>query len=348
MSLLFWGVFLMAFLGAQWKGKGYHEDYISADGIQPIKGIFIALVFISHFVQYVMPQGIWDQPYYQVRTYLGQLVVAPFLFYSGYGILESIQKKGISYVKRMPLHRIGVTLFRFSAAVLLYLAVQLALGNRYSIKTVLLSLVGWESLGNSNWYIFCILCLYAATWLAFFVIRKGTLLPLIVVTMLTVGYILLMQRMEMPSWWYNTAAVYAAGMWFSYLRKYLEKVYFAHWSLYLAVLAVAVAAFLVLKQRRNTLLWYELHGVFFAFAIVLLTCKLKIVSPPLHWCGKHLFSVFVLQRIPMIVLDGTVLEAYPLAFFAVCLGITIGFAWLFDFAMDKLWKLLVRKDLFPT
>lgn len=106
MSIFFWIILLLAAYGAKIKKEDYYRDYIDYDGIQPIKGIFILLVFMSHFVQYVELDGIWDLPYFQIRRYLGQLIVVPFLFYSGYGIAESIRKKGSGYINRMPVSRI--------------------------------------------------------------------------------------------------------------------------------------------------------------------------------------------------------------------------------------------------
>ena len=65
-----------------------------------INGIFVVFVFLSHFGQYeVMP---WNG----ILLAIGQLMVAPFLFYSGYGIMEQIQKRGDRYIDNMPRKRI--------------------------------------------------------------------------------------------------------------------------------------------------------------------------------------------------------------------------------------------------
>lgn len=341
MSILFWLILLMAAYGLRIRKTGFCEDYIDQPNIQPIKGIFLLLVFISHFVSYVSLRGVWDVPYFEIRQFLGQLVVAPFLFYSGFGVAESIQKRGYAYIKRMPLHRIGRVLVQFSAAVLLFLVLQLALGNRYGIRKILLSLIGVESLGNSNWYIFCMLCMYAATWMAFFLFRKGKLLPLLFVTAMTVGYIVAMKKLGMGSWWYNTAAVYVAGMWFSYFRKPLEKIVFSHWAVYSLFLLISVAAFLFLYKHRSNLICYQLHSIVFALIIVLMTCKLQIQNRALAYCGEHLFSLFILQRLPMIALDNTPIEKFPAVYFLVCMVVTVGLSWVFDKGMDKLWKLVI-------
>ena len=49
-----------------------------------INGIFVLFVFLSHFGQYE------TMPWNGVLLAIGQLMVAPFLFYSGYGMADII------------------------------------------------------------------------------------------------------------------------------------------------------------------------------------------------------------------------------------------------------------------
>ena len=65
-----------------------------------INGIFVLFVFLSHFGQYE------TMPWNNLLLAIGQLMVAPFLFYSGYGIMEQIQRRGIVYIDSMPRKRI--------------------------------------------------------------------------------------------------------------------------------------------------------------------------------------------------------------------------------------------------
>ena len=58
-------------------------------------------------------------------------------------------------------------LFRFDVAVLMFLVMNTLLGAHYAPRRILLSLVGWKALGNSNWYIFDILALYVLMFAAF-------------------------------------------------------------------------------------------------------------------------------------------------------------------------------------
>ena len=87
------------------KKNEFYSDYCSPKNTNTINAIFSILIFLSHAVTYVKLDGVLDGPYFEFRSFLGQLVVVTYLFFSGFGIMESIKKKGIPYVKAMPVQR---------------------------------------------------------------------------------------------------------------------------------------------------------------------------------------------------------------------------------------------------
>ena len=56
-----------------------------------------------------------------------------------------------------------------------------------TLPQFLLSLVCWESIGNSNWFIFAILVLYLITTASFLLVRKNRWGAAAVATLLTVA-----------------------------------------------------------------------------------------------------------------------------------------------------------------
>ena len=124
-----------------------------------IKDIFILLVFISHATPYITESGydysgIGDFLFLFINKNVGQWVVAMFLFYSGYGVMESINKKGREYLASFPRKRILCVLANFDVAVLAFFLTNICLGKYFTPQEYLLSFIGWTSVGNSNWYIF--------------------------------------------------------------------------------------------------------------------------------------------------------------------------------------------------
>ncbi|MBR6476984.1 MAG: hypothetical protein IKS85_00920, partial [Lachnospiraceae bacterium] len=88
------------------KGDREWDQYLIKDAALPVKGLFVILVFFRHFISYVtLSDSIFDKVFYRMDRLTGQLIVTMFLFYSGYGIYESIKKKGRPYVSGFIRHR---------------------------------------------------------------------------------------------------------------------------------------------------------------------------------------------------------------------------------------------------
>lgn len=294
-------IIILCLLNFKLSSRGFHPDYMSMEKTTSIKGIFLLLVFSSHINSYISFNDILDLPLITINKKLGQLIVTMFLFYSGYGIYESIKRKKDSYIKKFPKERILKLLVNFGLAVLLFLLANLLIGRHYDIKTILLSFIGWKSLGNSNWYIFCILIMYVITYISFKVFEDKHMQAIIGVTILSVLYACFMSQYK-ESWWYNTALCYVAGMWFSYFRTKIEKVILKNNKIYLFYLTILLLLFYVLRNYRNDIVIYELWAVTFSLITVMVTLKASINNKILNWIGKNLFTLYILQRLPMILL----------------------------------------------
>ena len=159
--------------------KGIDKEYIAKDNTQVIKGAFILIVFMSHIRGYAAFESQGDLFCIKVLNYIGQLMVAMFLFYGGYGVFEAVKSKGKSYIDNFGKKRIGKVWLDFASAVLIFLAVDAVLGKSYSAKHILLSFTGWTSIGNSNWYMFAIFTLYIFTFVIFKFLwkRRHTKIP---------------------------------------------------------------------------------------------------------------------------------------------------------------------------
>lgn len=74
----------------------------------------------------------------------------------------------------------------------------------------------------------------------------------------------------------------------------------------------------------------------FAGLLVLLTMKIKPGNSVLTFLGNHVFSIYILQRIPMMVLSRLGFAAKPLQFLALSFACTVVIALLFDKITGKL------------
>lgn len=323
---------------------GLNEHYLDFDRTTAMKGIFILLVFLTHVVGYIpayLGPALLHEPYFWVQEKMEQGVVVMFLFYSGYGVMESIKKKGTAYVRAMPKNRVLRTLLHFDLAVLLYIALDAALGTLqdYSLREILLSFTGWEAVGNSNWYIFAVLVLYLATVLSFAVFgSRGKYIPAAcAVTALAGVYIAVLFDIK-GAWWYDTVLLYPLGLWFSLARPAIDRALQKHKWLWYVLFVLCTAIFLYVHyRRRDAFAFYVLKYLFMGLVVVFATMKLDVCNPILIFFGKHLFEMYILMRIPMLILQRLgVTNVYLFVFlsFAATVLLAVGFKKLTG-AIDK-------------
>lgn len=326
-----------------------NQDYLSIDNTQSIKGIFIILVFLSHFNSYVSFENSFDLLYKNIVGLFGQTMVTLFLFYSGYGVMESINKKGITYLKQFPVKRILSTLFKFACAVFLFYIVGTFLtGQKFNFTTVLLSIIGWESLGNSNWYIFVILVLYLITYISYIkLLQKSKIIPLIICFLLAASLMFLnvICRIK-PSYWIDTAFCYIAGMVYSQYRKKLEFIINKNNLIYYTITLFSILTLALLKKFSINILFHIALNLCFVVVVILLTMRITFKNKIIMWCGANLFELYILQRIPMILFKQIGVSEFNIyLYFILCLISTLLLVWPFKYITDKLWKLVLKTPL---
>lgn len=326
------------------KNGEFFEDYLSRERTSAVNGLFSLLIFLSHSTPFLSLNGPEDSVYLALRGYLDQLVVAPFLFYSGYGIMESIRKKGMDYVRSIPFRRFFKVFYHMAVAVCLYICVNLLLGRSMKLTDTLLAFIGWTSIGNSNWYVFAILSLYVIVFAAFLLVRANPYLGAALVTVLTVLFVFWQIRIGRNPWTYNTILLFPAGMIFSLFRPWLEKLLTRCDALYFSCLALLLTAFLIAGTHRNLrLLWYTLWAFLFMALLVALSMKLKVNNSVLQWLGTHIFSFYILQRIPFLILHHFGVQSHKFQFIILSFFFTIVLCVLFDTVTGRLDKLLYSR-----
>lgn len=225
MFLAFILLIIVAFCGAQFAPPGrLHTDYCSKATTTAVNGIFVVMVFFRHLNTYLQVSAAdpLQKQWVTVNGFLGQLIVVSFLFYSGYGIFCSIEKKGTPYVRRMFPHHFLRLFVHFDVCVLLFALVNVLLHRPMSGKDLLLALTTYTSIGNSNWYITAVLLLYICTMVAFLCFRRHPLPALVLVTVLCIGCVFGQIKLHRPGYCYNTMIVFPLGMWYRYLQPKID------------------------------------------------------------------------------------------------------------------------------
>lgn len=321
--------------------KNGFEDYMSAQKTGAIKGIFVIIVFLSHLRQYIkINNSAFNGSFSDFMVFLGQLMVVMFLFYSGYGVMLGIIGKK-NYVKNIPTKRVLKVLLHFDISILLFYVLGLLLGKNYSLKKLLLSFVGLDSIGNSVWFVFTIIILYLLTFAAFVFLRKHIIAGTSVMTVLSIAAVIVLKMIKGKEyWWYDTMLCYTLGMWYAIFKLKIDKILLPDFGKWFTLTASMGIIFFygrnVMHDYPGNRYVFMAVALVFAIFVVLLTMRISINNGVLRWFGKRVFGIYILQRIPMIVLSHFGLNENPFLFSAVCFAITIVIAEIFERAMDKL------------
>ena len=339
MIVAFLAAFFVLLFGVRLQPRfALDRSYLSRERTSALSGFFVLLVFLSHVVTYVQPLGAPDNAYLFVKSQLDQLVVAPFLFFSGYGILCSVRDKGQAYLRRFPRHRFFKVLLQSDFAVLLFLLTALCIGKRYPLRRVLLSFTFWENIGNSNWYIFVVLALYVLVFVSFLFASKRLVLGTSVITALSVALVYFLHEAGKDAWWYNTLLLFPLGMWFALAKPRIDDFLLStpRWA---ATLVLCVGGFIGLHFLRGKgFVFYELWAALFMACVVLVMTRVRFDNAALRFFGRHVFGIFILQRIPMMVFSYFGINHYRYLFVALCFAATLLLAVGFDAAVSKLFS----------
>ena len=349
---LFCIVFVIAAYGARLRHPvDSATGFLTRDFCDAVKGICILLVFIRHVWPYIEIAGYVSPPVIArmgsvVNGAIGQLLVAPFLFFSGFGVMESVLSKGDAYVRAMPKRRLLPTALNFDIAVLLFAALAVSLGQQVSVNRLLSALVGWSDVGNSNWYIFDIVVLYALFWVSFSfwgvsgrnslgaktdMRRSRILFPIASVTLLSSFLAVALWFSGKSGFWYNTILCFPAGVCFSFLSPLLLKQTTSP-ARFRKILIVFALAFCVAHalSRKVPPLCGNVGAVLFSLLVALLSAKLCIGNRALRWLGRNLFPLYIYHWIPMIAFShidgGHFAASHPFVFVMACLVSTFAIA----------------------
>lgn len=272
---------------------------LSREQTQTIKGFFVVTVFFSHFCTYVHFDTWYDFAMLEYCDLFGQLMVAPFLFYSGYGIFESVKKKGSGYIKTMPRRRILKVLLHFDFAVILFWLLDLAIGRSVSLSEFVLSLVAWESIGNSNWFIFVIICAYTIAFAGLRLFKGRLVNAFVFITVMSLVYIVVIARFK-PCYWFDTILAFPLGCALSLFKDKFNVVV----SKKFIALGGGVLSFLVFFLLKSgyipsTFVNGQIALFAFSFFVVFFSLNVRVSSKILTWFGAYVFELYILQRIPM-------------------------------------------------
>ena len=295
MTIILGIILLFAFKDTKIRVSPQQSSYLSQETAEQVRGLFTVLIFFSHYVQYFIENNVskYDSLYMSIRAHLEQAVVIPYLFYSGYGMTVSLIKKGKTYIGSVIRYRIPRVTLSMAIAVTLFLILKILKGEEIIKRQVLMSYIFWDSLGNSNWYIFGIIGEYFIFSIAFLLYRtreskKSLFAGLALTTILTWAFVIWIKNQGKSSWWYNTLIMFPVGCWYAVFSDRIERMVQQSWTVYLKTAMIMVALYyLAVLHRSQGLIWYSIWDMTFMGLVLLITMKIEFRSSILRFLGNR-------------------------------------------------------------
>ena len=145
-----------------------------------------------------------------------------------------------------------------------------------------------------------------------------------------------------PYHWFDTVLCYPMGMIFSLYRSRIEDLLFRKRIIYGISLFMLLAVFLCFVKFYNIPFSGFIKNLVFCMLVVVFTARVNLQNKLLIFCGKHLFEIYILQRIPMIVFAHLGLNIYPEIYFIISFLFTLILIVPFKFICGKVTAVIAK------
>ena len=299
-NLIFFILFLLSIINVNVKGNNnFYYDYMELKNTNSIKGIFVWMIILSHYQNYYK-----NKEKYLYRIILkcfGQKMVSLFLFYSGFGIFESIKKKGKKYVKSL-INKANVLFIKSQIILIFFLLNNLFLGIKITLKNYFLSIIFKKNIGNSYWFAFTIICFYIYSYISFIIIKHNYVLGIIILNIICIFHIYLIYNFYYPKKCYtiDNTLCFIVGFYYSLLNNYLNKIIMKNDIIYFLCLSCLILIYYYFYNYTMKTIWIVLFtNCFFSLVIIFISMKIRFNNEFLNLLNTHSFSIYFLQRIVM-------------------------------------------------
>jgi hypothetical protein len=267
----------------------------------PIKGIFVWLIILSHYKSYYKANQ--NYLYKKILNCFGQKMVSIFLFYSGFGIYESMKKKGVNYSKSL-LKKTIIIFIKSQIIIILFAICNLLLGIKNYLKTYVFSILFYKSIGNSNWFAFTIIIFYLYSYVSFIFFRQENsyYLGIIIINIICILHMFLVYNYYYPKQIYTVDNTFSfiIGFYFSLLRKYIDEILLKNDIFYFICLFFSILIYYYFYSYYiKTVFIHSMINMLFCLIIIFISTKIRFNNEFLTLLNSHSYSIYLLQRIVM-------------------------------------------------
>lgn len=293
-------VFLLLF-GAKFYGKnGWNDEFMSLPQTKELQGFIAVCIVFHHLGQKTCAP--WLNPEYIVHGLdlfvpIGYLLVAVFLFCSGYGMYKSYHTKE-NYLEGFFARRFMPLILAFLTTECMFLVTRIQRGEAIEWIPHPFTVGGPNLYNNYAWYVFALMVLYIGFYVAFR-FCKNEKWAIAILGVITVGYILYCDYWIYGDWWYNTVILFVVGLLFAkHEEKVIAQVKKRYGLFAIATGILAITTFTVsnsIFDRWGRVLMQMLAAISFVAFIFLLRMKVKIGNKALAFFGSFTLELYLVH-----------------------------------------------------
>lgn len=312
-------------------GSTLWEDCWNRDDAKSMQ-VFAAFgVILHHLAQLISNYDKIAVGPIQIMTSMGILFTSVFFFYSGFGLMQSIDKKD-DYLKDFLFNRMSVVLVPFLLTNILYILPGYAQYRITSVYGLCTSILGLTLINTNAWYLVEIMIFYLAFYCCFKWIKNrnvalgvyiGFIIGVIIVSVL-LGHDFseLNGHWFMGEWWFNSTFIFVMGLLFGKYRDAIVNFYKKHYVVKLisSIILFFVSFYAEEKIRlrfgyyHETHFYYNYGEKFITLGAQIITCILFMQMILLITMKLRFYNV-VLKKLSLITLEFYLVQDFCMQYF---------------------------------
>jgi peptidoglycan/LPS O-acetylase OafA/YrhL len=272
-----------------------------------------------------------------------------FLFYSGYGIYESIKKKGNKYSKSL-LTKSLILFIKSELIILIFALRNIIYKKEITLKKYILTAFFYSSIGNSNWFAYTIILYYIYAFLSFaFIENKNyNYLGIIFITIICYlhGYFTYFYFYKSKVCAVDNTLSFILGFCYSGIRKYTDKYIMKYDFSYFGILTFfsLIYCYFYISKNKSIFMHNYINGSF-SIIVVLVNMKVKFDNEFLKFLNAHSYSIYLLQRVILAIFyEKKYLENYECMRILLQFSLIILISTTFDYSTSFIDKYFKRVD----
>lgn len=175
--------------------KNNDNEFMNKESTDAIRGLSIIIIILNHYCQVVQDNSYIGRAF----MYSGSISVGFFFFISGYANYLSIKRnnQGIEWLKKRIINICSVVLI---ILFIYYIHSLFRNSDYYNMYSFIIS---------GRWYIKVLLITYVIFYLNFTYMKRYNVILLWIISIL---YIIIMKKIQYPSFWYNSILCFPLGV----------------------------------------------------------------------------------------------------------------------------------------